>query len=39
MNENIDEKYQVKTRKKYARQVWTRDGKAVLVGPVEKREE
>lgn len=39
MNENMDEKYRIKPRKKYARQVWARDGKAVLVDPVEKKEE
>ena len=39
MNENIDEKYRIKPRKKYARQVWSQDGKAVLVYPVEKKEE
>ena len=39
MNENIDEKYRIKPRKKYARQVWSQDGRAVLVDPVEKKEE
>ena len=39
MKENIDEKYRIKPRKKYARQVWVQDGKAVLVDPVEKMEE
>ena len=39
LNENMDEKYRIKPRKKYARQVWARDGKAVLVDPVEKKEE
>ena len=39
LNENMDEKYRIKPRKKYARQVWARDGKAFLVDPVEKKEE
>ena len=39
MKENIDEKYRIKPRKKYARQVWVQDGKPVLVDPVEKMEE
>ena len=39
MNENIDEKYRIKPRKKYARQVWSQDGRAVLVDPVERKEE
>ncbi len=39
MRENIDEKYRIKPRKKYARQVWSHDGKAVMVDPVEKKEE
>ena len=39
MNENIDEKYRIKSRKKYARQVWSQDGRAVLVDPLEKKEE
>ena len=36
MKENIDEKYRIKPRKKYARQVWVQDGRAVLVDPVEE---
>ena len=39
MNENIDERDGIKPRKKYARQVWSQDGKAFLVDPVEKKEE
>ena len=39
MNENMDEKYRIKPRRKYGRQVWAQDGKAVLVDPVEKKEE
>ena len=39
LRENIDEKYRIKPRKKYARQVWSQDGRAVLVDPVEKKEE
>ena len=34
-----EEKYRIKPRKKYARQVWLLDGKAVLVEPIERREE
>ncbi|MHB1708763.1 MAG: hypothetical protein ACYCT2_04725 [Thermoplasmataceae archaeon] len=36
--DNEEEKYRIKPRKKYARQVWIRDGKAVLVDPVEKKD-
>ena len=36
---NEDEKYRIKPRKKYAKQVWIRDGKAILVEPIEKRDE
>ena len=39
LNENMDEKYRIKPRKKYARQVWSHDGRAVLVDPVEQKEE
>ena len=34
-----EEKYRIKPRRKYARQVWLLDGKAVLVEPIERREE
>ena len=33
-----NEKYRIKRRKKYARQVWLKDGKAIIVNPVEKEE-
>ena len=39
LKENTDEKYRIKPRKKYARQVWSQDGRAVLVDPLEKKEE
>ena len=39
LKEDIDEKYRIKPRRKYARQVWARDGKALLVDPAEKKEE
>jgi hypothetical protein len=32
-----DEKYRIKPRKKYARQVWLMNGKAIIVDPVEKK--
>ena len=32
-----DEKYRIKPRKKYARQVWLMNGKAISVDPVEKK--
>ena len=32
-----DEKYRIKPRKKYARQVWLLNGKAIIVDPVEKK--
>ena len=32
-----DEKYSIKPRKKYARQVWLLYGKAIIVDPVEKK--
>ena len=32
-----DEKYRIKPRKKYARQVWLRNGKAIIVDPIEKK--
>lgn len=31
---NGDEKYRIKPRRKYQRQVWLRDGKAIIVDPV-----
>ena len=33
-----DEKYRIKQRKKYARQVWLMNGKAIIVDPVEKKD-
>jgi hypothetical protein len=30
-----DEKYRIKPRKKYQRQVWIKDGKAIIVDPIE----
>ena len=30
-----DEKYRIKSRKKYARQVWSMDGKATIVDPLD----
>ena len=30
-----DEKYRIKSRKKYARQVWSMDGKAIIVDPLD----
>ena len=32
-----DEKYRIKPRKKYARQVWLLNGKAIIVDPVEEK--
>ena len=29
-----DEKYRIKPRKKYARQVWLMNGKAIIVDPI-----
>ncbi|EQB70769.1 MAG: hypothetical protein AMDU1_APLC00047G0010 [Thermoplasmatales archaeon A-plasma] len=34
-----DEKYRIKPRKKFAKQIWIRDGKAVLVEPIEEKKE
>ena len=34
-----DEKYRVKPRKKYRRQVWLLNGKAIIVDPIEKVDE
>ncbi len=31
------EKYGIKPRKKYRRQVWLLNGKAIIVDPIEKR--
>ena len=33
-----DEKYRIKPRKKYARQVWLLNGKAIIVDPIEKKD-
>ncbi len=30
-----DEKYRIKSGKKYARQVWSMDGKAIIVDPLD----
>ena len=32
-----EEKYKIKPRKKYRRQVWLKDSKAIIVDPIEKR--
>ena len=32
-----DEKYRIKPRKKYGRQVWLLNGKAIIVDPVERK--
>jgi hypothetical protein len=32
-----DEKYRIKPRKKYRRQVGLKDSKAIIVDPIEKR--
>jgi len=34
----IDEKYRIKSRKKYQRQVWLKDGKAIIVDPLDTSE-
>ena len=34
-NSSEDEKYRIKPRKKYARQVWLLNGKAIIVDPIE----
>jgi hypothetical protein len=34
----IDEKYRIKPRKKYQRQVWLKDGKAIIVDPLDPSE-
>ena len=33
--DNEEEKYRVKTRKKYSRQVWSMNGKAIIVDPLD----
>ncbi len=33
-----DQKYRIKSRKKYQRQVWLLNGKSILVEPIEKKE-
>ena len=33
--DNEEEKYRIKPRKKYARQVWSMDGKAIIVDPLD----
>ncbi|MDS0257734.1 hypothetical protein ApAK_08690 [Thermoplasmatales archaeon AK] len=33
-----DEKYRIKPRKKYGRQVWLLNGKATIVDPVEGKD-
>lgn len=30
-----EEKYRIKSRRKYSRQVWSMNGKAVIVDPIE----
>ena len=34
-NNSDNEKYRIKPRKKYARQVWLLNGKAIIVDPIE----
>jgi hypothetical protein len=34
-----EEKYRIRPKKKYARQVWLKDGKAIMVDPIEKVDE
>ena len=34
-----DGKYRIKPGKKYRRQVWLKDGKAIIVDPIEKVDE
>ena len=34
-----NEKYRIKPRKKYRRQVWLKDGKAIIVDQIEKVDE
>jgi hypothetical protein len=36
---NEEEKYRIKPRKKYARQVWLVNGKIVIVDPIESRDQ
>ena len=33
-----DEKCRIKPRKKYGRQVWLKDGKAIIVDPIESKD-
>jgi hypothetical protein len=33
-----DEKYRIKPRKKYRRQVWLKDGKAIIAGSIELKD-
>jgi len=33
-----EEKYRIKPRKKYQRQVWLKDGKAIIVDPLDPSE-
>jgi hypothetical protein len=33
-----EEKYRIKPRKKYQRQVWLKDGKAIIVDPLNPSE-
>jgi hypothetical protein len=33
-----DEKYRIKPRKKFARQIWLLNGKAVIVDPIEPKD-
>ncbi|MCL4340871.1 MAG: hypothetical protein M1431_02065 [Candidatus Thermoplasmatota archaeon] len=32
-----EEKYRIKPRRKYARQVWLLNGKAIIVDPIEEK--
>ena len=33
-----DEKFRIKAREKYARQIWLLNGKAIIVEPIEKND-
>ena len=33
-----DEKFRIKPGKKYRRQVWLKDGKAIIVDPIESKD-
>ena len=33
-----EERYRIKQRRKYQRQVWLKDGKAIIVDPIESKD-